>query len=59
MNVARSRKEHKPYLRWTRLLASAEPLEPRPRLVVELACEALRTLLDPRGLPELVREGRG
>src|SRR5438034_11681110 len=59
MNVARSRKEHKPYLRWTRLLASTQPFEPRSCLVVELPSKAARPLLDPRGLPELVREGRG
>ena len=60
MNVARSRKEHKPYLRWTRLLASTETLERRPGLLVELACEAAGTLLDVRGLAELGGErGRG
>ena len=40
MNVARSRKEHKPYLRWTRLLASAQLLQLARVCVVELAGEA-------------------
>ena len=49
MNVARSRKEHKPYLRWTRLLASTQPLEPCARFVVELAGEAARRGSSARG----------
>src|SRR5689334_11489476 len=59
MNLAGSRKEHKPCLRWTRLLASTKLLEPGARLVVELPGEPTRTLLDMRGLPELAREGGG
>ena len=36
-----TRKEHNPYLRWTRFLASSHPLQPAPRLLIQLPGEAL------------------
>src|SRR6185295_7439862 len=56
MNVARSRKEHKPYLRWTRLLASTQLFQADARLLVQLPGEAPGRLLDARALPELTGE---
>src|SRR5689334_15563887 len=58
MNVARSRKEHKACLRWTRLLASTQLFHSRASLVVELAREAPGPLLDVRRLAELAGERR-
>src|SRR6478609_7771760 len=58
MNLAGSRKEHKPCLRWTRLLASAQLFQARARLVVQLPGEAARRLLGPRRLPQLAGERR-
>jgi hypothetical protein len=45
VNLARTRKEHKSLLHWTRLLASAEPLQPLPRGRVELPGKAGRSLV--------------
>src|SRR3954451_24748992 len=60
MNLAGPRKEHKPGLRWTRLLASTQLFQTRTRLLVELPGEAARRLLGAGRLPQLAGErGRG
>ena len=59
MKIAGSRKEHKPHLRWTHLLASTQPLEASPGLLVQLPRQAVGSCLAVGGRLEIAEEGLG
>src|SRR5581483_945726 len=56
VKIARSRKKHKSYLRWTRLLAAAQPLQAGTGLLVELPGEASRQVVAVLGRREVAEE---